>query len=448
MKLLIVDDNEDVIHSLKGVFEEHETLSAENIKNARKILDVESESIDVAIIDIMLGEDDGIELLNYIKSKHPSIECIMISGYSSVEKAVLSIKFGAFDFVEKPISYQKIKVVLNNALEHKRYANLLKKELDKYRLVGTSAAVKQMNEMIEKAAQLDFPVLITGESGVGKEHIANLIHLKSKRGRNEMIKLNCAAIPESLFESELFGHEKGSFTGAAGMKKGKIELSNSSSLFMDEIGEMPLNQQAKLLRVLEDRTVTRVGGESVVKVDFRLIAATNKVLKEKAQSGEFREDLYYRIGVLLIDIPPLRERKDDVIMLAEHFFKIACAENNCLNKTIGSSALEYLSGLPLKGNIRELKNMMQRVFAFSESGEIDADEVKKILNFNVQAASGTDEIFQKTMPYSDAKRILEQKYIVAQLRIHENNISKTAIALGMLPNNLVRKMKELEISVS
>lgn len=445
MKLLIVDDNEDVISSLRGVFEEHEVLGADSIKSARKILDQEGESIDVALLDIMLGEDDGLELLNHIKSKQPSLECIMISGYASVEKAVLSIKLGAFDFVEKPISYQKIKVVLNNALEHKRYSRLLKKELEKYELIGNSNAVKQMNEMIEKAAQLDFPVIITGESGVGKEHISNLIHLKSKRGKNEMIKLNCAAIPENLFESELFGHEKGAFTGASALKKGKIELANNSTLFLDEIGEMPIGQQAKLLRVLEDREVTRVGGEQKVKVNFRLISATNRDLKESVQKGKFREDFYYRIGVLIIDIPPLRERKEDIVILADNFFKQACSENNCINKELTEDALEFISGMPLKGNIRELKNLMQRIFAFSENGRIEADDIRRIVN--IRPNSERDSIFQKTMPYQDAKKLLEQKYIEAQLKLHDNNISKTAISLNMLPNNLVRKMKELDIVI-
>ncbi len=444
MKILIVDDNEDVIISLKGVFQEYEVSGADSIKNARKILDAEGDNIDIAIIDIKLGEEDGIELLNYIKSKVPSIECIMISGYTSVEKAVLSIKLGAFDFVEKPISYQKMKVVINNAIEHKRFSNLLRKEIEKYRLVGTSPAVNKMNEMIEKAAQTDFPVMITGESGVGKEHIANLIHLKSRRGKNEIIKLNCAAIPENLFESELFGFQKGAFTGANVTKKGKIEMASEGTLFLDEIGELPLSQQAKLLRVLEDREVTKLGGELKTKVDFRLISATNSNLKESVGKGKFREDFYYRIGVLIIDIPPLRERKEDIINLADHFFKQACMENGSIIKNISAEAMDLISSLPLKGNIRELKNLMQRLFAFSEGIEIKLGDVKRIISSN-QKDEG-DSIFQKTMPYSEAKRILERKYIEAQLKLNDNNISKTAISIGILPNNLVRKIKELEMN--
>jgi len=443
MKLLVVDDNEDVISSLKGVFEEYEVIGADSIKNAKKIIDLDVDSIDVAVIDMKLGEEDGIELLKYIKNKLPSIECIMISGYSTIEKAVLSIKLGAFDFVEKPISYQKIKVVINNALEHKRFSTLLKKEMEKYKIIGNSPSIKKLNEIIEKASQIDFPVLITGESGVGKEHVANLIHLKSKRGKNEMVKLNCAAIPENLFESELFGHEKGAFTGANMMKKGKIELASESTLFMDEIGDLPLSQQAKLLRVLEDREVTRVGGEHKIKVDFRLICATNQNLKEAVEAGKFREDLFYRISVLVISIPPLRERKEDIAILADYFLKQACIENGTIMKTIRPEVIKAICELPLKGNIRELKNLVQRLFAFSEDSEIKLSDLEHATSYGYK--NNQENLFQKTMKLGEAKRLLEKKYIETQLLLHNNNISKTALDIGVLPNNLLRKIKELGI---
>lgn len=446
MKLLIVDDNEDVISSLKGVFGEYEIIGADCIKNAKKILALDSDSIDIAIIDMKLGDEDGIDLLSDIKQRHPFIECVMISGYSSVEKAVQSIKMGAFDFVEKPISYQKMKVVINNAIEHKMFSSLLKKEMEKYKIIGESSAVKKMNDLIEKAAQNDFPVLITGESGVGKEHVAHLIHLKSKRGKNEMIKQNCAAIPENLFESELFGHEKGAFTGASGARKGKLELAGLGTLFLDEVGDMPLSQQAKLLRALEDREITRVGGETRTKVDFRLICATNRNLREAVEEGKFREDFFYRIGVLVVNIPPLRERKEDIKILAEHFFMQACIENGTVIKTISPEAMARIIEIPLKGNIRELKNLMQRLYAFSESDAINTDDIGRIMGS--QNKDGGDAIFQKTMQYSEAKKLLEKKYIVTQLAINGNNVSRTALSLGILPNNLQRKIKDLEIVVA
>jgi two-component system nitrogen regulation response regulator NtrX len=442
MKILIVDDNEDVLSSLKGVFTEYEILTADSIASAKKNL--ENENTDVAIIDIMLGEEDGLELLRHIKSCFPAIECIMISGYSTIEKAVLSIKMGAFDFVEKPISYQRMKVVIHNALEHKRFSQIIQKELDKYKMVGASSALKKLNEMIEKAAQTDFPVLIMGESGVGKEHIAHLIHLKSKRSEDEMIKLNCSAIPENLFESELFGYEKGAFTGAGSMKKGKIELAASGTLFMDEIGEMPLSQQAKLLRVLEDKELTRLGGERKIKADFRLICATNKDLKEAVKENKFREDFYYRIGVLILEVPPLRERKEDIPALAANFFEEACNENGGVMKDITDSALEAIASLPFKGNIRELKNLMQRIFVFSESSKIDASEIKRIIQ--IPDKGQNNSLFDKTMPYQEAKKILEKTYIDTQLRLHNGNISKTAVSLGILPNNLMRKIKDLNLN--
>ncbi len=445
MRLLVVDDNEDVISSLKGVFEEYEVVGADSIKNARKILALESDSIDLALIDMKLGEEEGIDLLSEIKSRHPFIECVMISGYSSVEKAVLSIKLGAFDFVEKPISYQKMKVVINNAIEHKMFSSLLHKEMEKYKIIGNSPAVKKMNEIIEKAAQNDFPVLIIGESGVGKEHVAHLIHLKSKRGKNEMIKQNCAAIPENLFESELFGHEKGAFTGAASARKGKIELASLGTLFLDEVGELPLSQQAKLLRVLEDREVTHIGSETKIKVDFRLICATNRNPREAVEEGNFREDFFYRISVLIINIPPLRERKDDIAILADHFLKQSCVEYGSIMKNISPEAMSLIKDLPLKGNIRELKNLMQRLYVFSESDTIRPEDVKNVMT-STHKNSG-DAIFQKTMKYADAKKFLEMKYIKTQLGIHNNNVSRTAISLGILPNNLLRKMKDLEIEL-
>jgi two-component system nitrogen regulation response regulator NtrX len=446
MRVLAVDDNIDVIKSLENVLEEHEIIGTNSIKNAKKILETEAQTIDVAIIDIMLENEDGLELLSFIKSTYPLIECIMISGYANIEKAVLSIKLGAFDFIEKPISYQKLKVILNNAMEHKNYRELLSREIEKYRLIGTSSAIKEINEMIEKAAKIDYPVLIYGESGVGKEHIAHLVHLKSKRGKNEMVKLNCAAIPETLFESEFFGYEKGAFTGANNTRKGKFELAHQSTLFLDEIGEMPLSQQAKLLRVLEEKSITRIGGTKSIPVDFRLISATNKNLKDEVKNNTFREDLFYRISVLVIEIPPLRERKEDIIPLAKHFFKQICLENNVKDRELTSDALEFISSLPLKGNIRELKNLIQRIFAFSDINKITVEDVKKILDMP-RDLKPSESIFEKTMPLSEAKKFLEKQYILTQLKIHGNNISKTAIDLGVLPNNLMRKMKELEIKI-
>ncbi len=444
MKILVVDDNQDVINSLKDVLENYNVIGANNINMAKEVL-ADERDIDIAIIDLMLGEEDGLELLKFIKSNYNNIECIMISGYSNVEKAVLSIKLGAYDFIEKPISYQKIKIILNNTLEHKKYKELFSKELKKYEIIGNSEAVKKINELIEKAAKLDFPVLIYGESGVGKEHIANLIHLKSKRSKNEIVKLNCAAIPESLFESEFFGYEKGAFTGANSQKKGKIEMADQGTLFLDEIGELPLSQQAKLLRVLEEKSIMRVGGNKAIPVDFRLICATNKNLTDEVKDGKFREDLFYRIGVIIIEVPPLRDRKDDIPVLAEHFLKQVCVENN-IEKIFDKEALNYISQLEFKGNIRELKNFVMRIFGLSDSNIITKADVESI--FNPVKGTSSDPIFEKVMPLTEAKKMLEKMYIITQLKLNNNNISKTAISLNVLPNNLVRRMKELDIKIN
>jgi two-component system nitrogen regulation response regulator NtrX len=442
MKILIVDDEKDVIISLREALEEYQVFGAHNISKAKLILK-EEQNIDIAIIDIMLGEDDGIELLKFIRASYSTTECIMISGYSTIEKAVDSIKLGAFEFVEKPVSYQKIKVAIKNALEHHKLSRIIQSEIEKYELAGVSKSIEKINGLIEKANKVNFPVLVTGPSGCGKEHIANLIHLKSKRVSGELVKLNCSAIPENLFESELFGYEKGAFTGANISKRGKIELASGGTLFLDEVGEMPLSQQAKLLRIFEDKELSRLGSEKKIKVDFRLICATNIDLKQAVKEKTFREDLYFRIGVIIIDIPPLSYRREDIPILAERFLKNLIAEDG-KEKTFSQDALDTISSLPLKGNVRELKNIIYRLYLFTERDIIKKSDIEKICER--KTIHTTETIFSKTMPYNEAKRELEKKYIETQLALHNWNVSKTAIALGMLPNNLIRKMKSLSVN--
>lgn len=440
MKILVVDDDKDIIISIQDVLTDFQVIAANSIKTAKNILNKEP-NINIAFIDIMLGEDNGIDLLRHIKTTFPTIECIMMSGYASITKAVESIKLGAFEYIEKPLSFQKIKVLIKNAISHQNLSHLMEKEIDKYSLIGESAAINKINQLIEKTAQSDFPVLITGPSGSGKEHVAHLIHLKSQRMQNDIIKLNCAAIPDTLFESELFGYEKGAFTGANTAKKGKIELAQNGTLFLDEIGELPLLQQAKLLRVLEDKQVTRLGSEQKIDVNFRLISATNRNIQNG--DNEFREDLYYRIGVIVIDIPPLSERKEDIPLLATYFLKHISLENGSIEKTLDNSANLYLSKLSLKGNIRELKNLIQRLYVFSESNIIGSKDIKQLSQDS--ASKITPTIFNKTMPLADAKKMLEQQYIKTQLKIHNDNISHTAKSLDILPNNLSRKIKQLDV---
>ncbi len=473
MKVLVVDDNRDVISSIREVLPEDTVLGANSSSEVKRILtelsskNLSETDVDVAIIDVVLKNESGIDILKYLKENYPRIECVMISGYSSIGKAVESIKLGAFDFLEKPISYQKLKVTLKNALERKKYSRLLEQEKNRYTLIGNSTATKKINQLIKMASKTDLPVLIQGESGTGKENVAHLIHLTSKRFTNEIVELNCASIPETLFESELFGYERGAFTGATTTKIGKVEQANGGTLFLDEIGELPLSQQAKLLRVLETKTFTRLGGAKKITTDFRLICATNRNLDEMVKRGNFREDLFFRIGVILIEIPPLRERKEDIEPIANHFLTEIAKSENC-EVTLTEDAIEFLKSIPLRGNARELKNIVQRAFVLSNVGqnkhEITKECLEAILSpsilppnreiFSDESNSSKPDttipddiskIFKKTMPISEAKRILEKKYIETQLKLHGGNISRTAIALGILPGNLMRKMKTLGI---
>ncbi|OHD54957.1 MAG: hypothetical protein A2Y33_03105 [Spirochaetes bacterium GWF1_51_8] len=443
MKILVVDDNTDVFLSLKSVMEQDTLLGAEDIASAKRILLTE-EDIDAAVIDVCLGGEDGVELLKYIRENLPLVECVMISGYSTIEKAVASIKLGAYEFIEKPLSYQKLRIVIRNALEHRQFSRLVQREIDKYRILGESGAVREMNRLIDKAAETEFSVLITGESGSGKEHAARLIHLKSKRGRNEIVVQNCAAVPANLFESEMFGYEKGAFTGAVSARKGKFEMADDGTLFLDEIGELEMPLQAKLLRVLEDKEVSRLGSEKKLKIDFRLVCATNRAISEEVSNGGFREDLFYRIGVIPIEIPPLRKRPGDIPLLAEHFLRDICRENGIPEKHLTQEASDEISAMKFPGNIRELKNLIQRLAVFIEGTEISPDGLRQVLSMS-SAPKPAGDIFTKTLPYAEAKAALEKAYVQTQLEIHGGNISRTAIALGILPNNLMRKMKDLNI---
>ncbi len=446
MRILVVDDSDDIIRSFRKVLDSYTIVGAKSMRQAKEAFE-RFEDIYIAIIDVRLGEENGLDVLDHIKRKYPLTECIMISGYSTVDKAVKAIKKGAFDFLEKPISFQKLVVAVKNALEHRNYSKIIEDMRDSYRLVGKSPFLKDLESMIEKAASTDFPVLITGESGTGKEHVAHLIHLKSRHSYNEMVTVNCASIPENLLESELFGHVKGAFTDALRERVGYIERANDSTLFLDEIGEMPLSQQVKLLRVLENGEFSRVGDEKMRRSDFRLISATNRNLEESIERGSFREDLYYRISAIRIDVKPLRERREDIPILARYFLKKLNLEGGMGEKSFSEAALEYIRKLHFRGNVRELKNLVSRLYVLAEGEVITEREVSAIYTTESRGVKDQygESIFRKTMKYGDAKRELERRYIIEQLELHGGNISRTAIALGMLPNNLVRKMKNLAI---
>lgn len=441
MQILIIDDEAQVVQSLRDTLEECTVSGAHSSTEALRIL-AKTPHIDVILLDVMLGQESGLKVLQDIREKYPDLPCVMISGYASIPTAVDALRLGAWDYLEKPLSLQKVQLTLQHIQEQKKLSGVARRELDRYQLISQSPAMQQAQVLIRKAADSDLPVLIQGPSGSGKEHVAHLIHLHSRRAARPMIKLNCASIPGDLFESELFGALKGAYTGALKDRKGKIQQADQSTLFLDEIGELPTDQQAKLLRVLEDRMVSPLGSDSPEPADFRLVCATNRDLGSAIQEKTFREDLYYRIGVILIFIPALAQRREDIPLLAVRFLEEMNLEQGGVHKEFSPDALELLKSLPLPGNVRELRNLVQRACVFSQGRQILPSDLKSAPLNREATVPG---IFEKTMPYQEAKHTLEREYIIAQLRKNRGNITQTAMSLGLLPNNLMRRMKALNI---
>ena len=437
--------------TLRDILEDegHHVLEAGTGENGLALL--KDESVDLVLLDVRLPGMDDIEVLKGIRKIDETLDVIMISGHATVGTAVDALRIGAYDFLEKPLSLARVKLAIRNLSEKqtltKRSAIIQQTQQDKYRLVGSSPQIQQVLETARRVGPTSAKVLIRGESGTGKELVAHAIHAASPRADDAFVKFNAAAIPSELVESELFGHEKGAFTGAVGQKKGKIEMANGGTLFLDEIGDMSLSAQAKILRVLEDGKFERVGGTQTQSVDIRLLAATNKPLEEMVSVGRFREDLFYRLNVVPINLPPLREREGDIKTLVNHFLAHYAAELSLLPKQFSRDAMNMLVGYPFPGNIRELRNLIERLYILSPNEEIDLPEVKPHLN-QVVSAEGDAAIFTETRPFADAKRMFEERFLESQLRQHAGNISRTANSLGMQQSNLSRKLKELGLGKS
>src|SRR5437870_1586023 len=382
-KVLIIDDEEAIRSSLKMIleYEGYECVLAANGEAGLKI--AKRENPDLVFLDIKMPQVDGMEVLKRLRGTDGSPPVVMISGHADVATAFEASKLGAFDFLEKPLESERILVVTRNALGQKtleRENRRLKLTFkDKYRMVGRSAALDKVGEAIKRAAPTNATVLIMGESGVGKELVARAIHRNSLRKDEEFVQVNCAAIPEELIESELFGHEKGSFTGATEKQIGKFELAHKGTIFLDEVGDMSLRTQAKVLRVLQEGEVERIGSQKTVNVDVRVIAATNKDLEAAIEKGDFREDLYFRLNVIPIAVPPLRERPEDIPPLVRHFVKQFSAENNFRPKAFDPAALDALRRHPWRGNVRELKNTIERLLIMVEADHIRAEDLSAVL---------------------------------------------------------------------
>ncbi|NMC99203.1 MAG: sigma-54-dependent Fis family transcriptional regulator [Bacteroidales bacterium] len=378
--ILIVDDERSIRNSLKEILE-HEDFIIETAESGHQALEIlKQKQADLVLCDIKMPQMDGIELLEILQKEYSSTPVVMISGHGDIETAVECLKKGAYDFLQKPLDLNRILVTVRNALDKSKLItetkNLRKKIYSKYEMVGSSAEIKKVHELIEKIAPTDARVLITGENGTGKELVAHMIHEKSQRSAGPFVEVNCAAIPSELIESELFGHEKGSFTSAIKQRLGKFEQANGGTLFLDEIGDMSLSAQAKVLRALQENKITRVGSEKDIPVNVRIIAATNKNLREEIEKQNFREDLYHRLSVIVIQVPSLNERKEDIPELVNYFLNKICNEYGIPPKTIDDKAVLELQKYNYKGNIRELHNIIERLIILGEQ-TITMNDVKK-----------------------------------------------------------------------
>ena len=364
-KILITDDERSIRNALKEIleYEKHEIDLAEDGQEALDL--IAKNEYDLILSDIKMPKIDGIELLEKVKENNPEQSFILITGHGDVEIAVSAIQKGAYDFIQKPLDLNRLLVTVKNALDNKelvKETKVLKKKVNKkYQMIGESKALNLVKEMIDKVAPTDARVLITGENGTGKEVAARWIHEKSTRFKNPFIEVNGAAIPSELIESELFGHEKGAFTSAHKQRLGKFELANGGTIFLDEIGDMSLSAQAKVLRALQENKISRVGSDKDIKVDVRVLAATNKDLKKEIADHKFREDLYHRLSVILIKVPALNDRKEDIQLLAEHFLDSICSESGMATKKIDKSAIKALQNINWTGNIREFRNVIERM---------------------------------------------------------------------------------------
>lgn len=364
-KILIIDDEKSIRKTLREILEYEKYQVDEATEGMEGMALLQKEKYDVVLCDIKMPKMDGIELLDKITQSSSDIPVVMISGHGTIETAVEAVKKGAFDFIAKPLDLNRLLVTIRNAMDKStlvKETRVLKKKMNKtFDMVGQSKGIVQIQEMIERVAPTDARVLITGGNGSGKELVARWIHEKSNRANGPIIEVNCAAIPGELIESELFGHEKGAFTSAISQRKGKFEQAEGGTLFMDEIGDMSLSAQAKVLRALQENKITRVGGEKELKVNVRVVAATNKDLQKEIAAGNFREDLYHRLSVILIHVPSLNERKDDIPLLAQHFLKIICEEHGIPLKSISKEAIAELQKINWTGNIREFRNVIERL---------------------------------------------------------------------------------------
>jgi len=441
-RILIVDDERAIQTSLRGVLED-EGYRVSAVGSASEALrHLQDETPDLIFLDIWMPGMDGLEALAEIKRAHPETAVVMISGHGTIETAVKATKLGAYDFIEKPLSLEKTLLAASRALDHGRLEREnrdLREQLERgQQIVGASRAMEELRQQIAIAAPTNGRVLIHGENGSGKELVARAIHAQSTRRDGPFVEVNCAAIPEELIESELFGHERGAFTGAVARRRGKFELADGGTLFLDEIGDMSVKTQAKVLRVLEEQAFERVGGKETLRVDVRVLAASNQNLQDLIAQNRFREDLFYRLAVIPIEVPPLRERQEDIPLIVEHFIHLFSGENGKRPKTMSVEALAYFLSYDWPGNVRELRNMVERLVIMTPGDVIGPEALPPPLR--PRDAASPEEI-QKEKTLKEAREAFERAFILSELRALDWNMTKTAQKLGIERSHLYRKLK-------
>jgi len=450
--ILIIDDEESIRESLKGILQDEgfRTIFAENGGHGLQL--VKEDRPDLVMLDIWMPGMDGLETLGRIREISPSLMVVMMSGHGTIETAVKATKLGAYDFIEKPLSLEKVLLCIQNALkigQLEEENRTLKAKLAKdHEMIGNSPAIVRLKEQISLAAPTSGWVLITGENGTGKELVARAIHYFSHRHDNPFVEVNCAAIPEELIESELFGHEKGAFTGATTLRKGKFDQAHEGTLFLDEIGDMSLKTQAKILRILQEHKFERVGGNRTIEVDVRVVAATNKNLEEEIEAGNFREDLYYRLNVLPFHVPPLRERNEDIPSLAQHFLEFFCSKESRETKTLTPEAIKFLARYSWPGNVRELKNIIERLVIMTPDTIITEKHLPPVLSSRRGAPSqSTPSWAAQGATFREAREDFERDFLVQKLEENDWNVSRTAEAIEIERSSLHRKIKSFGIEL-
>ncbi len=444
--ILVIDDEPNILTTVRRSLElEGYTVEVAG-SGAAGLAKLVEHDIDMVLLDVMMPGETGLEVLPKLRLAKPETIVVMMSGNATIDTAVQATKGGAHDFIEKPLSGDKLLITVQNALsfarmqsEHQRVRGRVRAD---FAMVGKGAAMRVIFDKVSKTAPTTGRVLITGENGTGKELVARAIHDHSKRAEGAFVKLNCAAIPSELIESELFGHEKGAFTGATQQRRGKFELADGGTLFLDEIGDMTLNAQAKVLRVLQENELERVGGGETIKVDVRVVAATNKDLQKEIAEGRFREDLFYRLAVVPIELPPLRARREDIPQLVEHFLEQVCADNMRRLKKVASAAMTLIMQHEWPGNVRELKNVVERLAILTGDAEIITDADVGDALPRVKAVKSE---FVRGTPFKDLVAAAERDIIIAALDANDHHVSNTARELQLERSHLYKKMRALGV---